>query len=110
MRREFDGQIGFGHHHIAHKVGQRHFAGRNQIERGVIWLRFALLPAFFRREQIALEFRQLPRTFKRFAIHGIGNVTFGVTVFFGLHIEHELGKGAVQFGDFSFHHREARTG
>ena len=107
VRGEFDGQVGLGRHHIAYKVGQGHFAGRYQIERGVVWGHFTFLPAFFGGKQVALEFGQLPGAAQAFTVDDVRRVALGVAVLFGLHVQHELRQGAVQAGNRPFHDRES---
>ena len=46
MRREFERQLRLGHDAVAHQIGERHFAGRNEVERRVVGLLFPFLPAF----------------------------------------------------------------
>ena len=58
---------------LAHQVGDRHFRGRNQIERCCVRLAA-------HREQVLLELRQLPGADQRLRLHQVGHVDLGVAV------------------------------
>ena len=104
---QLDGQLALGQHHIAHKVGQGHFAGGDQIQRGALAGGFALLAAFFGGKQIFFKLGQLAGAFEAVGIHDVRCVALGVAVLLGLHIEHELRECAVHAGNLTLHHGEA---
>ena len=103
------GQVGLGHHHVAHEVGQRHFAGGDEVQRCVVGHGFAVLAALLGGKQVAFELGQLAGALERVGIHGIGHVALGVAVFLRLHVQHELAEGSVQAGNRPLHHGEARA-
>ena len=106
MGGELDGQVGLGHDFIAHKIGQRHFAGGDEVQRrGIV----AVLAAFFGGKQIGFKLGQLPRATQAIGIDDVGRVALGVAMLLGLHIEHELRERPVQSGDGAFEHAEARA-
>jgi hypothetical protein len=109
VRGELDGQLGLGHDLVAHKVGQRHFAGRDQVQRGVVSGGFALLPALLGGEQVALKLGQLAGAAQRVGVDDVGHIALGVAVLLRLHVQHELRQRAVQAGDRPLHHGEARA-
>ena len=101
MRRQQHRQLRVLEDFAAHQVGQRHFGGRNQVALGL---------ANLRAEQVLLELRQLAG-----ALHAVGvdqqrHVAFGVAVFAGVQVEHELPKRAMQPGQLAAHDGEARSG
>ena len=106
MGGELDGQIGLGHDLIAHKVGQRHFTGGDEVQGGGI---VTILTAFFGGKQIGFKLGQLPGAAQAVGIDDVRRVALGVTVFLGLHVQHELGQGPVQSGDRAFEHAKARA-
>ena len=107
--REFDRQVGLGHHHVAHKVGQWHFAGGDEVQGRVVRHGLAVLAALLGGEEVTLELRQLARALERVGVHGVGHVALGVAMLLRLHVQHELAQCAVQAGDGARHHGEARA-
>ena len=108
MRSQAHGQVRFGDDFIAHQVGQRHFRGGDQIQRGVFG--FTLLAALFGGKQVFFKLGQLPRAAQRVGVDDVGHIAFGVAVLLGLQVQHELRQRAVHAGQRAFHDGEARAG
>ncbi len=87
---------------IAHQIGQRHFGCGNEV--------VALALSVLHGEEVFLEFRELPRAAQRLRRHDVRHVGFGVAMFGGVNVEHELGKGPMQAGDRPAQHGKTRTG
>ena len=74
------GSSRLGHDLVAHEVGQRHFAGRDQVERRVVGRGLAFLAALLGGEQVALELGQLAGAAQRLGVDDVGHVALGVAV------------------------------
>ena len=71
---------------VAHHIRDRHLCCRNQVE-------VALVIEF---EQVFLKLRLLPGTSKRFPVNDVRDVDFLITVFNGMHIQHELNQRSLK--------------
>ena len=108
MRGEFQRQLAFSQHLVTHKIGQRDFAGGNQVQRLTICV--AVLTAFFGSKQIFLKLGQLARATQTVGVDDVRRVALGIAMLLGLHIQHELRQSAVQAGNLTLHHCKARAG
>jgi hypothetical protein len=106
MRSHFDRQGIDGKNFVTHDIRQRHFGSRDQIQGFAL----AFLAAFLDGEQIGFELRQLTGALQRSSVHDIRRIAFGITVFCGMRVEHELRKRAMQTRNAAFHDRETRAG
>ena len=102
---EFERQIGRGQDAFAHGVGEGNFGGGDEVLRG-----FAFVAATGNVEQVFAEFGQLAGAEEGGVADDVGGVALGVAVPLRVGVEHELGEGAVQAGDFAFHQAEPRAG
>ena len=107
---ELHRQRRFCQHLVAHKIGQWHFTGRDEVQRRVVRHRLALLAALVGGKQIAFKFGQLAGAGQAVGVHDVGHVTLGIAVLLGLHVQHECAERPVQARDGTFHHGEARAG
>ena len=107
VRRELDGELGLGHHFVAHKIGQRHLTGGNQVQRGVVGCSLAVLSALFGGKQVALKLGQLTGAAQALGVHHVRRVALGVAMLLGLNVQHERRQSAVQAGNRAFHDGEA---
>jgi hypothetical protein len=81
------------------KVGQRDFAGGNQVQRGGLPGCPRLLPPFLAANRSPSNLGNCPVPRRRVGVDDVGGVTLGVAVLLGLHVEHELRQRPVQTRD-----------
>jgi hypothetical protein len=92
VRGELDRQLLGRQDLLAHGVGQRDLAGRDQV---LLGLR-VIGAASQHPEHVLLELGQLAGAFEHLAVDDVGRVALGVAVLGGLHVQHELRQRPVQ--------------
>ena len=96
----FERQFGFVDDLAGDQVGERDFAGGDQVAGA-----FALDA-----EQVLLELGELAGAHQRFGVDDEGHVGFGVAVFAHVQVQHELDQGAVHHGEVAGQDGVARAG
>ena len=81
------------------QVGDRHFAGGNEVQ-----------VAAFDAELIGGELGQLARAVQGLRVDYVGGIDLGVAVLVDVGVQHELGQGPVQAHQGALHHHEAGAG
>ena len=106
VRRHKNRQVRGLQHLPGHRVRQRHFSGRNEVQR----IALTLLTALFGGKEVFFKLRQLPGAAHRVGRDDIGRVALGVAVLAGVDVQHELRNGAVQMRDLPLHETETCAG
>lgn len=93
------GQILFIQHLVAVNIGEGNFSGGNQVEVKI-----------FNFKQVIFELGQVAGTDKAFIVYQDGGKHFGIAVFKGMGIQHEVDEQPFQFGEGSFIQGETGAG
>jgi hypothetical protein len=99
VRGQLQRQLRFGQHLVAHEVGQRHLAGRDQVQRLLVSDPSPSWPPLLTANRSASNLGSCPGAAQRRLVDDVGHIALGVAVLLRLRVEHELRERAVQPGD-----------